>query len=350
MRIHIYNPETDFALAMPHEAATPYTPSAKVREMRRQLAFLPAFFADEGEALLLMDADAEHVLTTDSLAQEAHALAALKRLEIVTPDGLEAFFRRSPHARPAPWGWNHTIRRFLLQRGADAALMPDEEAIAALRRLSHRRLTIAFNERLGHALALLPQVNAAVPSEFFSSEEACGWLDAHPHAFFKAPWSSSGRGVMPADSCPPSIVRQWICGTIARQGSVMAESGARRALDCATEWYLEAGKASFLGFSVFSTSGRARYQGNITASQPELHEMILSASHLTPQQLSRVVDAQREALESLVAPSWSGFAGIDMLVEETGALRPCIEVNIRLTMGHLHIAREESLARYGTFL
>lgn len=349
MRIHIYNPETDFALAMPHEAATPYTPSAKIRDMRRRLAFLPAFLADEGDALLLLDGDAD-CQTDDALAREARRLAEIKGLRMVGPDSLDAFFRSHPDARPAPWGWNHTLRRFLLQHSGRPDLMPRGAQIDALRELSHRRLTVGFNEFLCSELADVKGAHPVVPTEFFSEDKAYAFLYGNPDAFFKAPWSSSGRGVMPAASCPAPIVRQWIASTIRRQGSVMAERAAARALDCATEWSMEGGKAEFLGFSVFSTSGRARYQGNVTASQRELAARILAATALSAEELARVVDAQRAFLEMHIAPQWSGFAGVDMLADSEGGLRPCIEVNIRLTMGHLHIARHEALARYGTFL
>lgn len=322
MKLHIYNPDTDFALAVGGEGASrPYTPPKDIREMRRRNALLPAVYAYEGDAVLCLD---EPVVRGDN------DLATRKRIEVITLRQLKAFAQAHPDARPEPWGWNPTIRRQLLNGGIDPALMPSEEEIETLRQFSHRRLTIPFNRFLADALVDCKEIDAAVPLELTDTGETDDFIAANPGGYLKAPWSSSGRGVMPIASCPKEIVRQWAIGTIRRQGSVLAETGVDRAVDFASEWTLEDGKARFLGLSLFRTSGRARYKGNELLPQHEIRRIAGGP-------VDRIIEAQRGFLEAEVASKWSGPAGIDMLRDSSGRIRPCIEVNLRRTMGHISL-------------
>lgn len=340
--LHIYNPDTDFALALASDEnvrSKPYTPSKEVRLMRRSLALLPALFANPGDAILILDEKIEPALQGEGtqermLAERAEQLAEEKNLEIVGLSQLENFARRNPGLRIEPWGWNPTLKNQLRTHGIPEASLPSDESLRSLRELSHRRLTIPFNRFMAEELKEFDCVDAAVPLEISEEKGVSEFIAANPHGFLKAPWSSSGRGVMPIDSCPEEIVRQWALGTIARQGSVLAETGADRALDFATEWCLSEGRIEFLGFSLFKTSGRARYKGNVILSQAE----IISQLRIEEATLRAIVEKQRQFLEENVAPKWTGPLGIDMLIDSRGKLRPCIEVNIRRTMGHVFLS------------
>ncbi len=109
----------------------------------------------------------------------------------------------------------------------------------------------------------------------------------------------------------------------------MIETAAEKAIDFATEWYIADGSARFLGLSLFNASPQGRYQQNVDATQSELLTQIRAvAPDLTPD----FIEAQSRVLSSLTR-GYSGFAGIDMLADRSGAIRGCIEVNFRLTMG-----------------
>ena len=111
----------------------------------------------------------------------------------------------------------------------------------------------------------------------------------------------------------------------------MVEPIYEKILDCATEWIMSGGKATFLGVSVFEASGRGKYHRNIKANQLSLWNMI---GVLTQQ----VIDKQRYALQSVIGTDYDGPVGIDMLLTSTGTLHPCVELNLRRTMGHVALS------------
>lgn len=150
----------------------------------------------------------------------------------------------------------------------------------------------------------------------------------------KAPWSSSGRGVINTGAdMTDTLVEQWCRGIIRRQGSVMGETCAVRKADYATEWHIKEGKAEYLGLSSFSTSNRGKYISNKLLSQTLMKRNFDSDSKIS---IEKVVELQKEILEQVLS-GYEGLMGVDMIVEEDGMLRPFVEVNLRRTMGMLHI-------------
>lgn len=110
----------------------------------------------------------------------------------------------------------------------------------------------------------------------------------------------------------------------------MMEKAYDRKLDFATEWLCENGEVRFIGYSVFNVSRRGKYHGNITENQTSLRNIIEDKAG---QSLSTTVECQRGAITTLIAPDYDGPVGIDMLVTASGAINPCVEINLRHTMG-----------------
>ena len=318
----IFNPDTDYALA----SGSPFfTPPARVIELRRRMALFPLTYALPGDSLLLLDTDTTDF--TDGKTVFSLTEATAKGVTPVTLSNVAETLCSMPHPFILPWGWNPSICRLLLEAGVDASLLPDTTQLSELRRLSHRRLTIAFNTALQH---YIPTLNFELPCEITSEDEAVDYWHNHKDCYFKSPWSSSGRGIMATAELEERHIRPWVRGMIRRQGSVLAEPGVKRSLDFASEWICKSGKADFVGLSVFVTSPRGKYKYNLTESQPHLHTII---SQVCPAFGPDIIEAQRYGLEQLVAPAYTGPLGIDMLTSTEGSLRPCVELNLRLTMG-----------------
>jgi len=111
-----------------------------------------------------------------------------------------------------------------------------------------------------------------------------------------------------------------------------------KACDFAMEFEIAAtGVCHFLGLSLFSTNAVGAYQGNEQLTQAEI---LAKLSSYIPQgetwtrQLASIIC---EVSETFFHQRYAGFFGIDMMVVRRAdgfALFPCIEVNLRRTMGH----------------
>lgn len=327
--LHIYNIETDFALAAKSDF---YTPPASVIRLRFSKALFPAVFASPGDALMLLDHNGLETICPLPYFQQVKK----KQLTLLDRHG-RIFYGEGDTGkllpgkgagfRARPWGWNRAIRRVLTKALPALAGVPSDADMLAIERLSHRRTTIAFH-------TMLDEFEVPLPQEFFNADDAMRMADEYQDLFFKAPWSSSGRGVVRSTEMTREQLRRWIGGYIARQGSVMGEVAWPVALDFASEWECRNGAAEFVGWSVFNASNQGRYMGNRLASQSDLKTLIASAVSVDP---DRIVQIQQRAIESLIAPYYSGPLGIDCLATPEGKVNPCVEINIRTTMGHAAI-------------
>ena len=310
----IYNPETEYALA---SASPYYTLPESVRKLRISKARLPEIYAAHDDAILLLDG-------VDPEPDRPSSCTLL------TPD-MDVDWSRYV---ASPWGWNPQIACFLTANCPGLQGIPSTERIDRLRKLAHRSTTIAFLKEYGAS-------EISLPLEFSDYDSATAYYHAHTAIFLKAPWSSSGRGVMRTDDLKPLHVEPWMRGIIRSQGSVMVEPIYDKTLDCATEWTIHDGNATFLGVSVFEASGRGKYHRNINADQLTLWNMI---GVMTPE----VIEKQRHALQSVIGSDYDGPLGIDMLVTTAGTLHPCVELNLRHTMGSILIHPDDKslVAKY----
>ena len=310
MRLLLFNPETEYALA---SGASFYTPPKSVVRLRRELQLLPEAWADKGDYILVDD-----------------PVGLTSEFTLVSWEDLGEVFSTHPGIRIDPWGWNHALVRRLKDAGVPDSALPDAVAIDRIRNLAHRRTTVTLNEMWN---AVAPSADAVpLPVELLSEEECLAYLAAHPGCWLKAPWSSSGRGVInTAADMTGELVRQWCHGILRRQGSVMGETGADRVADFATEWMVYDGRAHFLGLSCFSTSNRGKYISNEAISQKEMRYRFEDLS-VVPVEI--VIRRQKLILEK-VLKGYEGPCGVDMLIERDGTLRPFVELNLRRTMGML---------------
>lgn len=308
--LHIFNPETDYALA---SGRPQYTPPKNVRELRRKLHALPVIFANPGDAILALDEDVDR--------EDAYCrLCRHRSVDVITLGQLKGLQPVSI----SPWGWNAALRNTLLRSGLEDSIIPEEKDIELIRILSHRRNTIPFLQTFSEYDI------GELPCELKSMEELGEWLGRHRDGYLKSPWSSSGRGVLRIAGQSQDAVRRWAGGSIRTQGSVMAERAWNRTLDFASEWEMTAnGEAIFKGLSVFETHESGRYSHNISDSTDALLACIRRAAPAVDEQL---LEAQSRALAK-VLKGYVGPVGIDMLADTYGLINPCVEINLRHTMG-----------------
>lgn len=303
MKLHLFNPENDLALAA---GTANFTPPKNVTAFRDALAALPAWLADDGDNIVAPGLDPRWLES--------------KGLNV----GLE------PVGTPAPWGWSAcAVARF--RALGITGPFPDTDAI---RRLSHRRTALLLRRALD---GRLPYPLPAEPVEITDIAMLPGGTNDF---FMKAPWSCSGRGVVDCSGMSAAAIRSRAAGTIRRQGSVMLEQRLAKVRDFAMLFTARDGRVTYRGLSLFFNTSATAYGGNIVAPEEEL------AAELDVPYLAETADAVAGALTGIIGSDYEGPLGVDMMLHGPGRLIcPTVEVNLRCTMGFVALALQRRFGR-----
>lgn len=313
--LHIFNPEHDIALAA---NLSNFTSPHAGRQLRHDLGWLPAIWTSE-----------DYVLVEDvETAQRDFARVMHRRF-----DGFVGKHQlgKLDITKVEPWGWDLALRSFLMRYGVKA--VPSEEEIGVIRDLSHRK----------HAVELLRALD-------FEGTTGQSWLadsmvavqqafEAHQRIVVKAPWSSSGRGVRFIEGVRGQ--ERWIQNVIDRQGSVVIETYCHKVKDFGMEFESDGkGHVRYLGLSLFHTQNGA-YIGNVLATEEEKQKMI--SRYITDDLLIAVREKICDILGERYHDKYAGSFGVDMMVvrgddQKHFLLNPCVEINLRRTMGHVALA------------
>lgn len=324
-RLHLFNPSHDEALA----AHTPYYyPARAARMLGNDLAVLPAWWAAPGDAVLLPDAV--------ELPPADFTGKGIRFLHLKDLRGGEAM----DFEEICPWGWDALLVHQLQAARLAPDLLPDAEQLEVIRQLSSRETAV----QLLHALRDTLKEGCGTSS--WCTSESAVWtaVEHYGAAMLKAPWSSSGRGVFAVHFPPNDNQRRRVEKLLREQGGVEVEPFYTRVQDFAAEFQIVDHHTTYLGLSVFTTTENGGYTGNRIGGTPFLESQLPATIR---QQLPAVIAALQTQLDRLVAPHYQGPLGIDMMVvgEDDGTLvlHPCIEINLRRTMGHVALALQPLL-------
>jgi len=177
------------------------------------------------------------------------------------------------------------------------------------------------------------------PSELSAAVAAYG------EAVVKAPWSGSGRGVFRLG--PQAGADRWRRArrVQAEQGAVEVEPYYERVADFAAEFErTEVGELRNEGLSLFSATDTGAYAGNVVAAQVRLRDLLLrKADAAEPgcagrvgEELAHTFSLLRRCLPAVLG-DYRGPLGVDLMLVRTAsgrvAVHPCVEINVRRTMG-----------------
>ncbi len=351
MTLHIFNPEHDIALAA---NLSNFTAPHAGRQLRNDLGFLPALWAQEGDRVLVQHEES----ALKAYRRVCHRLVKLGIRAVDSGEWIVDNYDKSIFSAPfsalhspfsiAPWGWDRAIRRELERMGMTASLLPTAEQIEQIRQLSHRRTSAQLLPQL--------QMEGTVGEAFECTtiEQVEELYQRYSRLVLKAPWSSSGRGVRFCDAArlvnnEELIMNNWVRNVIKTQGSIMAEPYYNKVRDFGMEFEADAeGRIHYLGLSLFHTVNGA-YEGNILATENVKQEMI---SRYIP---ACLLDSVKQTIaERLTLNGYVGPFGIDMMVVKSIGngnhnsqlsilnsqllLHPCVEINLRRTMGHVALS------------
>lgn len=325
MKIHVFNPEHDLALAFNRAN---YTVPHSARELHHDLAYLPAFWADEGDIVVVNDV---RYARKASRRFQSH----FSNISFVSADELNDI-TRGVDIEVSVWGWDLLIRRQLLSAGIPERFLPTDVEIKTIRDLSSRKTAVQVLGRFSENDGLIGRSVLC-----HSLDDVLNVIEQWKMTVLKAPWSSSGQGVKFVNTCLTESQLGWCTHVIKRQGFIVAELYNNKVLDFAMEFIASKnGIVSFRGLSLFHTLN-GLYTGNIIASEKE--KQVILSRYVEPALLMDVQQQLSTMLEPLVKGVYSGPLGVDMMVVATPddngfLLNPCVEINFRRTMGHVAMA------------
>ena len=336
MKLHIFNPEHDLALA---SNLRQFTAPHAGRQLRSDLAFIPALWAEEGDLVLVDDIDNAY----DKVRHLGLKLA--DKVEFITKIQLQHLLDTQFLDSVHPWGWDFSLKGELERLGVAEIMLPTDGILNKMRELSSREWTAKHLQRGVEYVTELAHVKDLIRS----------W----GNVVIKAPWSSSGRGVKYVSAEDfrtgggyPTFER-WMGNIIFRQGGVTVEPYYNKVKDFGMEFEMRDGKMVYRGLSLFDTIKNA-YSGNVLASEEDKIEML--ASFIDRLQLENIRQRIIDVLEPVLKDIYSGPLGVDMMIcsrDENSQFSEatkmgygvvdCIELNLRRTMGHVALALAEHL-------
>ncbi|MDD2246148.1 MAG: hypothetical protein PHC39_03585 [Proteiniphilum sp.] len=313
--MYLFNPWHDLALA---NFEANYTPPAAAVKMAEDLAVLPVWYG-KGDWVI-----AEGELNRSFVD-------AIKKILPVSSD-LIPFSDISlyPGEEIIPWGWSPALRKMLLVQGAAEQQIPAMEDLRRLKEYANRQ----------NAVLLLRELKAVDDgfcgdSYFFTNmEELLAYLHSTPcNKVLKMPVSGSGKGLIWILGNITDKQIGWCRRVIRLQGGVVAEPVLNKIQDFAMEFYIDRGRASFAGYSIFGSTASGAYKGNELLSDRRIEEKLSANISFT------LIHRLRETLLVKLAgyfPLYTGYAGVDMMICETAGgyrVQPCVEINMRMNMG-----------------
>ena len=327
MKLHLFNPEHDIALAM---NLVPFTPPHAARELRADLGFIPALWASDGDVVLVDDVEG-------AMESVRHLRPYVADVLFLTWRDLRAFVTGYSNLSVDVWGWDKAAVHQLKRAGVEDAFLPNESRLNELRTISSRQWA---SVHLLPALSALSDdfVGEAWYVESLSElEERVGRLSK---SVLKAPWSCSGRGVRyvskPEDW---NRNRTWAQNIIDRQGGIMIEPFYDKIIDFGLEFDVDVdGNFCYQGLSLFKTVNGA-YIGSVIATEEEKQKTL--SRYVSWAEVEKLISMIVSLLRKNVQEIYQGPLGLDMMVVSVDGrlcVHPCVEMNLRRTMGHVALS------------
>jgi len=320
-KLCIFNPEHDLALACDDEN---FNPPQSAKKFAQDLSVFPIWFSND-KCFVFDYSSSENWLNE----------LKLKFPQLVNANIISSNSDFSEIQKLEVWGWDKTIYKQLQGLKVDKSLFPNSEKLEKIRELSHRNLAIKAHNFISQNINSDKVLNV-------SASECCellgvqNFVSENLKVVVKAPWSGSGKGLQWVKNKLSDSHLGWISNILEKQKSVILEKQYSVVQNFAMEFLCAENKAEFCGYSLFETD-RGRFQYCELMSDREiLHKLcslgVLEESFLEIQKLL-IKFIQKE-----ISPHYSGILGVDMFLYSDNSeilIHPCVEINLRLTMGYV---------------
>ena len=229
-----------------------------------------------------------------------------------------------------PWGWNHSLKKRLINEGIDPATLPSEDELQFIRTHSRREFALDVHSRLsGEDSHVIGQDYRIVATSVSEIEQ---FISANGSAVLKSPLSGSGKGIRFVRERLSESDEGWCRRTLGKQGSVIVERRFEIIKECAMLFECHHEGIDFIGYSLFESMNGA-YSKNIPASNEEIEEII--AGYIPRDTLFSIREELTAILAATLAGHYEGFLGVDQIIcrADSPAFIPVSEINLRMTMG-----------------
>ena len=229
-----------------------------------------------------------------------------------------------------PWGWNHSLKKRLINEGIDPDTLPSEEELQFIRTHSRREFALDVHSRLGCGDSQVIGPNYRIVATSVSEIEA--FISANDSAVLKSPLSGSGKGIRFVRERLSESDEGWCRKTIDKQGSVIVERRFEIIKECAMLFECHHEGIDFIGYSLFESKNGA-YSRNILASNEDIEDMI--TEYIPRDTLTAIREGLTSILSDTLVGHYEGFLGVDQMICHASypVFIPVSEINLRMTMG-----------------
>ena len=245
---------------------------------------------------------------------------------------LSEYLRRPNRQRRQiiPWGWNHSLKKRLINEGVDPATMPSEEELQFIRSHSRREFALEVHSRLSCRDSQVIGPDYRIVATSVGEIEA--FIAANGSAVLKSPLSGSGKGIRFVRERLSESDEGWCRRTLDKQGAVIVERRFEIIKECAMLFECHHEGIDFIGYSLFESRNGA-YSRNILASNEEIEDII--AGYVSRDTLTAVCEDLKDILADALVGHYEGFFGVDQIICQANSpvFIPVSEINLRMTMG-----------------
>ena len=343
--IYLFNPTCEYAVA---NGKASWQANKLLQKMESDLATLPLYFTRPNDYVLVDSFPSFSYLSKLSELNVPLANFILKK-EATQQNN----FLTIPKGKLLPWGWSpaaHKLLEPLKKTCSDEFLTsPVSNWKPQYKELYSRKFAMEILGEISGKIdpgIMIPK--ELQPTICTSQAEIEMQLIQWGTLMIKAPWSSSGRGLQPISKTPvhPKVWEK-IIAIINEQGFVMVEPLLKKKMDLALQFELKNRKVTYLGISRFITDSKGQYMGNYLNGFPDsADQQVKIFAELIPE---KVLGPLTTAIEnSKLASHFEGSFGVDMLIFQDKSKRlkvnPCLEINVRQTMGLLSLHLEKFIS------
>lgn len=327
--IYYFNPGHETAIL--NESAF-YQPPKNVRKMQEDLAFLPAWYAKPNDFVLCNPICDKNF--SDSLK---NLNFSIKPISI---HDLQINQAQYINQKIDLWGTSPQAIHYFSELSNKYQL---NFQIPAWNEFYKKLCSRVFSTQcLSFLMGRISEIDQKILPRFYSDLNEIEEINRNSSSklLIKSPYSSSGRGLLWLEEKELSrSSKQIIQGMLKKQKEVSVE----RVLDKTIDFSMHFEGDQFLGYSLFQTNDKGGYEKTVLLSQQKILTKL--AQFIRLDLIEKVKSELIVFIKKNIFPYYQDTIGVDMMIYQSGKqflLHPCVEINLRKSMGYLSLCLFEN--------